>query len=534
MSDIADIESGWRRTSALGVLARGLSYLKSSAIPFAALIYSSRNMGDGWTVALVVVLAGIGLNFALAWLGWRHLRYRIGEEDIRVEKGLLARHARSVPFERIQDVSLEEALVPRLLGLVEARFETGAGGKDEIRLAYVGKAEGEALRETVKARKAEEGAGAPAAEGEAEPASRLLFAMGPRRLLTFGLFEFSLVIFAVLAGAAQQFDFLLPFDIWDPENWPRLLAGSDTLLAGLGVAAQVVGVMLALGALALLGLATGLLRTVLRDWGFRLEETPKGLRRRRGLLTRTDVVMPLHRVQALAIATGIIRRYFGWHSLSIVSLARDRGSASHVAVPFGTLPEIARVADATGFALPRADSEWRRPSAAHRRHAALLGALPPLLAAGAALLVDGALPPEAPSLALPAGGLILLAALLAVRQLFLWRYDRHALDAAHLHVRRGWLAPRLDIAARPKLHSVEIAQGPLARRGDYADLKLGIAGGTMIVTGIPLAEARRLRGELLRSMAAVDFSQLPAAAPAPVPEREGRGEAVTPDQYMMP
>src|SRR5690606_31297754 len=203
----------------------------------------------------------------------------------------------------------------------------------------VGKAEGEALRETVKARKAEEGAGAGVPVAEAEPASRLLFAMGPRRLLTFGLFEFSLVIFAVLAGAAQQFDFLLPFDIWDPENWPRLLAGSNVLLAGLGVAAQVVGVMLALGALALLGLATGLLRTVLRDWGFRLEETPKGLRRRRGLLTRTDVVMPIHRVQALEVSTGIVRRRFGWYRLRVVSLAQDAKAGNHVVVPFARMGE---------------------------------------------------------------------------------------------------------------------------------------------------------------------------------------------------
>src|SRR5690606_33761730 len=140
-----------------------------------------------------------------------------------------------------------------------------------------------------------------------EPA-RLLFAMSPRRLALFGLFEFSLVVFAVLGGIAQQFDVLLPFDIWDFEEWLRLFAGPGHWLAGLGLAAQVIGAVLAVGTLAVVGMATGIVRTVLRDWGFRLEETAKGLRRRRGLLTRTDVVMPLHRVQALKITTGIIRR----------------------------------------------------------------------------------------------------------------------------------------------------------------------------------------------------------------------------------
>jgi putative membrane protein len=47
-----------------------------------------------------------------------------------------------------------------------------------------------------------------------------------------------------------------------------------------------------------LGLAAGLLRTFARDWDFLLERTGRGFRRRRGLFTRTDVVMPVHRVPA--------------------------------------------------------------------------------------------------------------------------------------------------------------------------------------------------------------------------------------------
>jgi len=44
------------------------------------------------------------------------------------------------------------------------------------------------------------------------------------------------------------------------------------------------------------GMLSGIVRTFLRDWDFRLERTSKGFRRRRGMFTRTDVVMPVHRV----------------------------------------------------------------------------------------------------------------------------------------------------------------------------------------------------------------------------------------------
>lgn len=507
-------ELGWRRTSRLGFVVRATMSLRNLLFPAAAMLFGTGAIRGGalWvfpTLALMV----LGSVF-VSWIVWRHFRYLLGDSDIRVEHGLFNRTARSVPYERIQDISLEQALVPRLFGMVEVKFETGAGGKDEVRIAYVTEAEGAALRETVRALKSGEiavtGQEVGGVEALPEPEARTLFAMDAKRLTTFGLFEFSLVVFAALGGAAQQFDFLLPFDIWDSKGWLRLFAGQEHWLQELGFAAQVIGVAMAILALAVVGLVTGLGRTVLRDWGFRLEETPKGMRRRRGLLTRTDVVMPLHRVQALKVSTGILRRRFGWHGLSVVSLAQDAKSASHVVVPFATMDEIAPVVDLTGFALPGAQTEWHRGSRRAAVDRALLGAFLPLL--GAVLLPMAAplLPVEARmGLALPIVGLLALAGFLALREHYLWLHLRHAIDRGHLYLRHGWLAPRLDIASRVKLQSVEIAQGPIARRHGYADLKLGVAGGTFEMHGIPLATAQAMRRKVLTSLTKVDFSRLP-------------------------
>ena len=185
-------------------------------------------------------LAGIlGFTALFSYIAWRHFRYRLGDSDIRVERGLFNRTARSVPYERIQDVSLEQALIPRLFGMVDVKFETGAGGKDEVRIRYVTAEEAEGLRETVRVRKS--GDARPGGRSRTAPSksqSHTLFTMDLKRLATFGLFEFSLVVFAVLGGAAQQFDFLLPFDIWNPEAWLRLLAGPGHWLQELGFAAQ--------------------------------------------------------------------------------------------------------------------------------------------------------------------------------------------------------------------------------------------------------------------------------------------------------
>ena len=79
-------------------------------------------------------------------------------------------------------------------------------------------------------------------------------------------------------------------------------------------------------------MVTGPVRTFLRDWDFRLDRTAKGFRRRRGLFTRTDVVMPAHRVQALRFTTGIMRRRFGWaRAVNIASMGAACG-AGEIAV----------------------------------------------------------------------------------------------------------------------------------------------------------------------------------------------------------
>jgi putative membrane protein len=500
----------WRRTSPLGYVVGAVVNLRNAILPMAAALFGTRGWDGGLLYVLPAIVLGIGLTFLFSWIAWRHFRYQIGDSDIRVERGLLSRTARSVPYERIQDVSLEQSLVPRLFGMVQVKFETGAGGKDELKIQYVTEAEGAALRETVRARKAGEFAIAGTPEAPTEAEGRTLFAMDAKRLATFGLFEFSLVVFAVLGGAAQQFDFLLPFEIWDPGAWMRLLAGPGDWLQELGFAAQAVGAVLALSVLGIVGLITGLGRTVLRDYGFRLEETPKGLRRRRGLLTRTDVVMPVHRVQALQVTTGILRRRFGWHGLSVVSLAQDAKAGNHVVVPFAQMDEIEPVVDVTGFALPSETERWRRPMRRYHLDRFLMSALPLFLAAAGIGLLGPLLPWAEPwALRLWIAGLAVFGLVIGLREAFLWRRDRHAIDARHIFVRRGWLAPRFDIASRVKLQSVEIAQGPLARRRGYAELKFGVAGGTLGLSGIPLEDAHAMRRAVLGSIASVDFSRLP-------------------------
>ena len=497
------IDTKPRRTDPRGFIVTALNGMGRAAIPIGAALYGTGALAMG-LVAVLPIFAGIfAAGVGMSWIAWLRRSYVTGEEDIRLEQGIISRSARSVPFERIQDVSLEQKLLPRLFGLVEVKFETGAGGKDEIALSFLDLEEGERLRELVRARKQGVQAVEPAADEEQREAESLpLFAMDAKRVLTFGLFEFSLVIFAILFGAITQFDFLFPFDMWNWETWFQFLGGREAQIAEIGFAAQALALVAAIVAVILLGVITGIVVTFAREYGFRLDRTDKGFRRRRGLFNKTDVVLPIHRVQAARIRSGLIRKRFGWHSLRFVSLARDvTGAGDHPVAPFATLEELWPIAREAGIEPPDDDLRWQRPLGAPWIYAAII--LSTLVVAGGAVVSIVAQNPE--PLAATAGIVIVVV----LGNYVAWRRHRFSMNDVQLFVRKGTLSPKLAIAPQVKLQSVEIEQGPLARRSGYATLHLGLAGGTLAVPGLPIARARALRGKILQRIVSVDFSELP-------------------------
>ncbi|TCD06760.1 hypothetical protein EYB45_03480 [Erythrobacteraceae bacterium CFH 75059] len=503
-----------RRTDPRSLLVTMVSALPNMAVPILALLFSTR--GDRLPPSVVgsgIVLLALLLALA-AWLRWHRTQFAIGTDYIRLETGLLARSARSLPFDRVQDVSLEQPLLARMFGLAAVKFETGAGKGEDLSLTYLPLAEGEALRDAVRRRRDDHRiAGSPsgAKGGDACPDDEesVLFALSTRRLFALGLFRFSLVVVALLAGAVQQFDFLLPFDPYAPDTWEAFLAGPGSRLAAAGAGAQTLGALLGAGVLLLIGIATGMVRTVLTEWGFTLTRSRQGFRRRRGLLHVTDVVMPVHRVQAVLVTTGIVRARLGWYGAKFVSLAGDAGAGDHVVVPLGRWAEVGLVAAAAGFPLPDAGTMWTRVSPLH----------PPLQALATAgrwaVLVLGAsavlsIAPVAATV--PAGPWIpALIALAVLRTAWVWleaRRQEWSLDATHLRKRGGWLSPRLQVADRERIQSVTLRRGPLLGALGLVDVHLGIAGGRLMIPALPLPQARRLRHALLDSMRKRDFSAL--------------------------
>ncbi len=480
MTDVAPSSVEPRRLHPATLVARWLKIVPQLAAGGVAIAASAAGRG----LQNFLIFAGIGMIAAAAFalLYWWRFTYAIGAREIVIEKGLLNRQRRVIPFDRVQDVAIEQRLLARLFGTAKVKIETGGSAADEGSLDMIGIGDAHALRDLVRR------GGASAAQGpeavtppEAEP---VLFELPLPQLLLSGLFNFSLVFIAAIAGFLEYLDQL------------RLVDWDDWLTAErAGRAADLVSIRSVLAAslvVILLGMIAGVARTVARDFGYRLTRTETGLRRRRGLFTLSEVVIPLQRTQVAVIESGWIARRFGWHKLSFQTLGADRKEGGlQVAAPFARMDALLPILAEAGFPPPppRADFHGVPRRALVARTAPYL--LTGLAAALAALLFE-------PLIGLGAGAMLLLALLVTFR----WRKHAYRLGGSALFVSNGLFRRRTWIIPYRKTQAIFLARGPIQRPLRLSSVLLDTAGGQIIgspeIVDLDAAEAARVADSLLR------------------------------------
>jgi len=459
--------------------------LKGMAGAYAAIGYlavSGRLVSALFSIGLLVVFIAAG-----TLLYWRRFEYRVGANEIRIDSGILNRTHRSIPFDRIQDVDISQGPLARVLGLARVRFETGGGGgKEEGVLQAISLERAEDLRGLVRARRSS--SQSVGAEGDAV-APPPVYAMDLKRLALAGMFNFSLAIFAGLFGLTQTVGDVVGFDPFDPKFWMSLLSAGDPireLILAHRLAAALAGSVVLL----LIGVATGIVRTGLTDFGFRLDKTGVGLRRRRGLLTRTDVTLPVRRAQVAVISSGPVKDRLHWRELRVQNLARDENRrGAHVLAPLARDGEVDRIlAEMDWKPIPAAPA-WTPVSREFVVAFAL--ALSPIVLIGLGNLFFE-----------PVIGAGILAAVFGAMGMrwLAWRRTGYVVDGDRILVRTGWWKRRITVLPAAKIQSIDLRENFISRALGIAWLQFGVAGGGMtghFIPAIPRQEARKLRNLLL-------------------------------------
>jgi putative membrane protein len=309
----AGTPEGWQRLHPLSPVVRGGRATIAIFILLIPIAFGGDTLGHAtpqFAVIAVIVLAGV--------VSWLVTRWRIEDDDLRIETGLLRRQSLRFPLAQVQAIDVVRPGLARLFHVAELRLRMAGSSGGTARLAYVAEHEVEPLRDQLLtlARGAHHDEAPPAKLERPLPEEHVLATVGTGPLVASILLE----------------------------NWwlVLILVG---LLVGLGISPHTVaGLLVGGGFVWALSTVTFVWRRFNQQYRLTVAEGPDGLHLRGGLVALTAEVIRPGRVQAVRLVEPALWRPLGWCRVEVDIAGRQRrkgeGEAQrgqlHALIPVGT------------------------------------------------------------------------------------------------------------------------------------------------------------------------------------------------------
>jgi putative membrane protein len=435
----------------------------------------------GRTEVYEYAIAGL-MGFSVIGAVLRYLTLRFGVQDrhLVIQSGLIFYQHRTIPLERIQNVSLRRGLLHRMLGVVDLDVETAGGATPEARLSALGTTQAEQMKRELVQWAADargqaslpasinDAANAPAAATtppEPEPGDLVWSSSLPDLLLAGATENRVGVIVAGFFGIWYTFQDAIQ-ERFVESAVQRAFANFEGH-AGMAVLVVLGGVLL----LVIVGWMSSIAMTCVNYYGFQVRRTERGLRLKYGLLTQHEKLLPVARVQCIRLEAPWLRRLVGCVTVWADTAGSVVEKQSAESTPLCPLLRTARLPDLLRPVFPALDitnASWRPVSRLTiRRGFIRLAAL--ALVLSSPLLV-----------AFLWVGLAVLAILLAAaawlaflryRALGYAELDEFVMARGGVFTRRTWIIPRT------KIQWIELVQTPFQSRLELASIVVHTAGG---------------------------------------------------------
>jgi len=286
---------GWHRLHPLSPVVRGGRATIAIGILLLPILFSGGRVTDA-----VPQLAIIGVLALGGFVSWLVTRWRIEDDDLRVETGLLRRQSLRFPLAQVQAIDVVRPGLARMFRVAELRLRMAGASGATARLAYVAENEVEPLRDRLLAlaRGARLHEGLPAGDAElARPPERVLATVATGPLVASILLERGWLVL-VLVG-------LLSGLVVSPHTAAALIGGGGFIWA--------------------ISIVTVLWRRFNQQFHLTVAEGHDGLHLRGGLVALTAEVIRPGRVQAVRLVEPVLWRPLGWCRLEADLAGRQRG-----------------------------------------------------------------------------------------------------------------------------------------------------------------------------------------------------------------
>jgi putative membrane protein len=287
---------GWNRLHPLSPVVRGGRATIAIAILLLPIVFSGGRVSDA-----IPQLGVIGILVLGGFVSWLVTRWRIEDDDLRIETGLIRRQSLRFPLAQVQAIDVVRPGLARMFQVAELRLRMAGASGATARLAYVGEREVEPLRDQLLAlaRGARVHEGIPAGGTEPEPsrAEEHVLATVPTGPLVVSILLERGWLIVILAG-------LLSGLVVSPHTAAAIVGGGGFIWA--------------------VSIVTVLWRRFNQQYRLTVAEGPDGLHVRGGLVALTAEVIRPGRVQAVRLVEPILWRPLGWCRLEVDVAGRQR------------------------------------------------------------------------------------------------------------------------------------------------------------------------------------------------------------------
>ena len=311
-----------------------------------------------------LALAGFIVVCAVVWLAsglwWRRMGYQLGAEELSLHRGLFSTQLRTARYDRTQAVDVVEPVIARLFRLAAVRVETAGGQSSVIEIAYLKKADAEALRDDILARV--HGAPTPAAT-DTDIDATAADATG-----------------AQTPAAPAEEPALVPEIPIARSLLAAALRTSTLFLVGFLIVVVTTKLPLSTALPILVGALPNVWNVLDSSWRYTARTDGEVLNITYGLADRRRQSIRLDRIHAVQITQPFLWRPLGWYEVRVSvagygASASGKASGSTRILPVGTLAQAQQFlpADAAPTYASPARAKWVSPLDYRQQTVALTG-----------------------------------------------------------------------------------------------------------------------------------------------------------------
>ena len=449
----------WQRLHPMSPLLRSLT---TAARFWPVFLIAVFNEGGG-AGAAAIIGGGAAVVIVIETVRYLRFDYRLEGTTLVVRSGVMVRRTRTVPADRVQQVSHNQKLRHRLFAVAEVLVEVaGSGSEPDVTLSVVTADEAKRIRTRLQDARREVGAQPPDPE-------RVIYEQPNRSLLRWAAFASPLFMLPVIGAGVGALGDAVDLE----EAWAWLPDGTELwFLASLG----------------LLGLAAATGVNLARFYDMRLVQADDTLRLEYGLLTHRRLELPVERIQALVTKltpAGVLAGTVGITAHN-ASSAGETTNSYLPAIPRADRPVL------SGWLIPELAADAAliaHPRAALRR--SLIRWMVPALAVTAVVVIL-----QRGWLAWAVSAVVPLAGFIGWRA---WRLLGHALTPDVIVARRGAITGHNTAIRRSRVQSVSYSANWFQRRLGLATLQVEVAQplGRVTIRDMDGAEAAGLAGAIV-------------------------------------